>query len=100
VDAPGNYGNASLPEQFKQNNPWRKMMMVMIENDSDKSAMDGSLLCIANWLVFITEMECAYNSVRTETLDKIQINFFMPEKAAKRQVILGALLLLLSVAFH
>jgi hypothetical protein len=27
VDAPGNDGNASMPEQVKQPNPWRKMMM-------------------------------------------------------------------------
>jgi hypothetical protein len=29
VDAPGNNGNASMPEQFKRPNPWRKKMMVM-----------------------------------------------------------------------
>jgi len=27
VDAPGNDGNASMPEQFKRPNPWRRMMM-------------------------------------------------------------------------
>jgi len=27
VDAPGNDGNASMPEQVKRLNPWRKMMM-------------------------------------------------------------------------
>jgi len=27
VDAPGNDGNASMPEQFKVPNPWRKMMI-------------------------------------------------------------------------
>jgi len=27
VDAPGNDGNASMPEQVKRPNPWRKMMM-------------------------------------------------------------------------
>ena len=26
VDAPGNDGNASIPEQIKRPNPWRKMM--------------------------------------------------------------------------
>jgi len=27
VDAPGNDGNASMPEQIKRPNPWRKMMI-------------------------------------------------------------------------
>jgi hypothetical protein len=30
VDAPGNDGNASMPEQFKRPNPWRNMMKMMI----------------------------------------------------------------------
>jgi hypothetical protein len=30
VDAPGNSGNASMPEQVKRPNPWRKMMMMII----------------------------------------------------------------------
>jgi len=30
VDAPGNYGNASMPEKVKRPNPWRKMMMMMM----------------------------------------------------------------------
>ena len=29
-DAPGNDGNASMPEQVKRPNPWRKMMMMMM----------------------------------------------------------------------
>jgi len=29
VDAPGNNGIASMPEQVKRPNPWRKMMMMM-----------------------------------------------------------------------
>jgi hypothetical protein len=29
VDAPGNHGNASMPEQVKRPNPWRKVMMMM-----------------------------------------------------------------------
>jgi hypothetical protein len=29
VDAVGEDGNASMPEQVKRPNPWRKMMMVM-----------------------------------------------------------------------
>jgi hypothetical protein len=27
MDAPGNDGNASMPEKVKRPNPWRKMMM-------------------------------------------------------------------------
>jgi len=30
VDAAGNDGNASMPEQFKRPNPWRKMVMMMM----------------------------------------------------------------------
>ena len=30
VDAPGNDGNASMPDRFKRPNPWRKMMMMMM----------------------------------------------------------------------
>ena len=30
VDAPGNDGNASLSEQVKRPNPWRKIMMMMM----------------------------------------------------------------------
>ena len=30
VDAPGNDDNASMPEQIKRPNPWRKMMMMMM----------------------------------------------------------------------
>ena len=29
VNAPGNDGNASMPERFKRRNPWRKMMMMI-----------------------------------------------------------------------
>ena len=29
ADTPGNDGNASMPEQFKRRNPWRKMMMMI-----------------------------------------------------------------------
>ena len=28
VDAPGNDGNALVPEQVKRPNPWRRMMMM------------------------------------------------------------------------
>jgi hypothetical protein len=30
VDAPGKDGSASIPEQVKRSNPWRKMMMMMM----------------------------------------------------------------------
>jgi len=30
ADAPGKRGNASMPEQVKRPNPWRKMMMIMM----------------------------------------------------------------------
>ena len=30
VDAPGNDGNASMPEQDKRPNPWKMMMMSVI----------------------------------------------------------------------
>ena len=30
VDAPGNDGNSSMPEEVKRLNPWRKMMMMMM----------------------------------------------------------------------
>jgi hypothetical protein len=30
VDAPGKDDNASMPEQVKRPNPWRKMMMIII----------------------------------------------------------------------
>jgi hypothetical protein len=32
VDAIENDGNASVPEQVKQRNPWRKMMIMMMMN--------------------------------------------------------------------
>jgi hypothetical protein len=31
VDASGKDGNASMPEQVKRTNPWRKLMMMMIK---------------------------------------------------------------------
>jgi len=30
ADAPGNDGNASMPEQVKRPNPWRKKMMMIV----------------------------------------------------------------------
>jgi len=35
VNALGNDGNASMPEQVKRPNPWRKMMMVMMTKQYD-----------------------------------------------------------------
>jgi hypothetical protein len=32
VEAPGNDGNASMPERVKRPNPWRKMMMIPFLN--------------------------------------------------------------------
>jgi hypothetical protein len=29
VDAPGNHGKASMPEQVKRPNPWKKKIMIM-----------------------------------------------------------------------
>jgi hypothetical protein len=31
VDAPGKDGSASMPEQVKRPNPWRKMMMIILK---------------------------------------------------------------------
>jgi len=31
VDAPGNDGNASMPEQVKRPKPWRKLKMMMMK---------------------------------------------------------------------
>ena len=36
VDDPGKDGNASMPEQVKRPNPWKKMMMMM-KNSNDTS---------------------------------------------------------------
>jgi hypothetical protein len=36
VDAPGKDGNASMPEQVKRPNPWRKMMMMTLEKTADE----------------------------------------------------------------
>ena len=30
MDAPGNDGNASMPEHVKRPNPWRKMLLMMM----------------------------------------------------------------------
>ena len=37
VDAPGNDGNASMPEQVNRPNPWREMMMMMIMYITDQN---------------------------------------------------------------
>ena len=44
VDAPGNDGNASLPEQVKRPNPWRKMM----DDDDDISTVPDTDKLIVN----------------------------------------------------
>jgi hypothetical protein len=31
LDAPGNDGNASMPEQVKRPNPWKKMIIIIME---------------------------------------------------------------------
>ena len=36
VDAPGNDGNASIPEQVNRPNPWRKMMMMIMMMTENK----------------------------------------------------------------
>jgi len=43
VDALGNDDNASMPEQVRQPNPWRKMMMMII--DPVAVASDNSSVC-------------------------------------------------------
>jgi len=40
VDAPGNDGNASMPEQLKRPNPWRKMMMMIMMMMKEVSNLD------------------------------------------------------------
>jgi hypothetical protein len=43
ADAPGNDGNASMPEQVKRPNPWRKMMM-MLELKKQRASWFGHIL--------------------------------------------------------
>ena len=41
VEAPGNDGNTSMPEQVKRRNPWRKkMMMIMYRLSNAKEEND------------------------------------------------------------
>jgi len=35
VDAPGKDGNASMPEQIKRTNPWRKVVMMTFSSRQD-----------------------------------------------------------------
>jgi hypothetical protein len=35
VEAPGNDGNASMPEQVKRPNPWNKIIMMMMMNNRE-----------------------------------------------------------------
>jgi len=52
VDASGNDGNASMPEQVKRPNPWRKIMMMIMfvlydkerPEDGDDWLKNGALL--------------------------------------------------------
>ena len=52
MDAPGNDGNASIPEQVKRPNPWRKMMMMMMMIMIMKMMMMIMMICcIRSFLV-------------------------------------------------
>jgi hypothetical protein len=52
VDAPGKYGNASMPEQVKRPNPWRKkkkkmmMMMIFYTSRADKKETIAQLAAV------------------------------------------------------
>ena len=47
VKAPGNVGNASIPEQVKRPNPWWKMMMMMMTMTITRMSLIGvSRACI------------------------------------------------------
>jgi len=51
VDAPGNDGNASMPEQVRRPNPWRKMMMAIAFVFTNCSVAVTTLSCvICKWL--------------------------------------------------
>jgi hypothetical protein len=39
VVAPGKDGNASMPEQVKRPNPWRKMMMMQMNSENSKHSI-------------------------------------------------------------
>ena len=41
VDAPGKVGKASMPEQVKRPNPWKKMTMMNNYDDEDGSYDNG-----------------------------------------------------------
>jgi hypothetical protein len=43
VDAPGTDGNASMPEQVKRPNPWRKMLMIKYYHFTGYVSSDGKL---------------------------------------------------------
>jgi hypothetical protein len=43
VDTPGKDGNTLMPEQVKQPNPWRKMMMMMMMNCWSKAISSDGL---------------------------------------------------------
>jgi hypothetical protein len=50
VDDPEKDGNASMPEQVKRPNPWRKMMMVMMVQLSSLQATDAENGVTHNYL--------------------------------------------------
>jgi uncharacterized protein (DUF1919 family) len=59
VDAPENDGNASMPEQVKRHNPWRRrrkkkkkknMMMMMMINDQKPYSTKTLILPYNNYL--------------------------------------------------
>ena len=48
VDAPGNDGNASTPEQVKPPNPWGKMMMMIMSVDESTDYSSKSVQLFRN----------------------------------------------------
>jgi len=44
MDTPGNDGNASMPEQVKRPNPWRKMMTMMMMSVVVRTGSLGSVI--------------------------------------------------------
>jgi hypothetical protein len=48
VNALGNDGNVSMPEQLNRPNPWRKMMMMMMMNKSVETIHEGKAITLRN----------------------------------------------------
>ena len=61
VDAPGNDGNASMPEQVKRPNQWRKMMMMMIqiEKKTNQRLLDIRCSVFAKFISIATRVTVA-----------------------------------------